>query len=142
MNNIKKIQNLQRCESLKKLDMTLNFVPKSGLLSLHSLQVPNHTTCETHSVNTPIITCRSYIRIPHYYVICAIDYYHDNMEWMKLCIFNCAYIDILQSLSMFQLDKKISGSGLRTLLYSPSGSNVCVALRVNDESLEQQYGQI
>jgi len=37
VNNITKIQNLQRCESLNKLDLTINFVPKSGLLSLASL---------------------------------------------------------------------------------------------------------
>jgi len=28
LNNITRIQNLQRCESLKKLDMTMNFVDK------------------------------------------------------------------------------------------------------------------
>ena len=30
VNNITKIQNLQRCESLRKLDLTINFVGKVG----------------------------------------------------------------------------------------------------------------
>jgi protein TilB len=37
VNNITKVQNLQRCESLSKLDLTVNFIPKAGLLSLPSL---------------------------------------------------------------------------------------------------------
>jgi protein TilB len=32
------IQNLQRCESLNKLDFTVNFIDKAGLLSVESLQ--------------------------------------------------------------------------------------------------------
>lgn len=31
------MQNLQRCESLARLDLTVNFIPKAGLLSLASL---------------------------------------------------------------------------------------------------------
>lgn len=42
LNNISKIQNLQSCESLQKLDMTMNFVPKAGLLSVSSLDVNHH----------------------------------------------------------------------------------------------------
>ena len=38
MNNVTKIQNLQRCESLKKLDLTINFVSKAGLLTVESLR--------------------------------------------------------------------------------------------------------
>lgn len=37
INNITKVQNLQRCESLQRLDLTINFIPKAGLLSLPSL---------------------------------------------------------------------------------------------------------
>jgi protein TilB len=37
INNITKVQNLQRCESLQRLDLTINFIPKAGLLSLRSL---------------------------------------------------------------------------------------------------------
>ncbi len=36
------MQNLQRCESLQKLDLTVNFIAKAGLLSLHSLQANLH----------------------------------------------------------------------------------------------------
>lgn len=34
LNNIRRVQNLQRCESLQRLDLTANFVDKAGLLSL------------------------------------------------------------------------------------------------------------
>jgi protein TilB len=37
LNNISKVQNLQGCESLKKLDLTVNFIAKAGLLTLQSL---------------------------------------------------------------------------------------------------------
>lgn len=37
VNNITKIQNLQRCESLQRLDLTVNFVDKAGLLTIDSL---------------------------------------------------------------------------------------------------------
>lgn len=42
VNNVAKIQNLQRCESLTKLDLTINFVDKPGLLSVASLSVNVH----------------------------------------------------------------------------------------------------
>lgn len=42
VNNLTKIQNLQRCESLQKLDMTVNFLDKAGLLSVQSLQQNEH----------------------------------------------------------------------------------------------------
>lgn len=42
VNNIAKIQNLQRCESLQKLDLTINFIPKAGLLSIASLAGNHH----------------------------------------------------------------------------------------------------
>ena len=38
VNNLRRVENLQRCESLTKLDLTMNFLDKPGLLSLHSLQ--------------------------------------------------------------------------------------------------------
>ena len=34
LNNIQRVQNLQRCESLRRLDLTANFVDTAGLLSL------------------------------------------------------------------------------------------------------------
>ena len=42
VNNLTKVQNLQGCESLQRLDLTVNFIPKAGLLSLHSLQGNGH----------------------------------------------------------------------------------------------------
>ena len=38
VNNIRKIENLQRCESLTKLDLTMNFVEKASLLTVHTLR--------------------------------------------------------------------------------------------------------
>jgi protein TilB len=38
LNNITKLQNLQGCESLQKLDLTVNFIPQAGLLTVCSLQ--------------------------------------------------------------------------------------------------------
>lgn len=38
VNNIRKIENLQRCESLAKLDLTMNFVEKASLLTVHTLR--------------------------------------------------------------------------------------------------------
>ena len=38
VNNVVKIENLQRCESLTKLDLTCNFVSKAGLLTVHTLE--------------------------------------------------------------------------------------------------------
>ena len=42
VNNLTKIQNLQRCESLQKLDLTVNFLDKAGLLSVQSLRHNEH----------------------------------------------------------------------------------------------------
>jgi len=52
VNNITKVQNLQRCESLAKLDLTINFIPKAGLLSLASLG-GNHALRELFLVGNP-----------------------------------------------------------------------------------------
>lgn len=42
INNVTKIENLQKCESLERLDLTINFVPKAGLLTLESLAGNDH----------------------------------------------------------------------------------------------------
>lgn len=46
LNNVERIENLERCESLQKLDLTLNFIGEltsvkslSGLVHLHTLCV-------------------------------------------------------------------------------------------------------
>ncbi len=59
VNNITKVQNLQRCESLRKLDLTVNFVPKAGLLSLVSL-AGNHALRELHLVGNPCTDWHGY----------------------------------------------------------------------------------
>ena len=59
VNNITKVQNLQRCESLAKLDLTINFIPKAGLLSLASL-AGNHALRELFLMGNP---CTDW---PHY----------------------------------------------------------------------------
>lgn len=52
VNNITKIQNLQRCESLQKLDLTINFIPKAGLLSIASL-AGNYNLRELFLIGNP-----------------------------------------------------------------------------------------
>lgn len=52
INNITKVQNLQRCESLQRLDLTINFIPKAGLLSLCSLAA-NYNLRELFLVGNP-----------------------------------------------------------------------------------------
>ena len=52
INNITKVQNLQRCESLQRLDLTINFIPKAGLLSLCSLAA-NYNLQELFLIGNP-----------------------------------------------------------------------------------------
>lgn len=59
VNNITKVQNVQRCESLQKLDLTLNFVPKAGLLSIASL-AGNHNLRELFLVGNPCTDWHGY----------------------------------------------------------------------------------
>jgi protein TilB len=59
VSNITKVQNLQRCESLQKLDLTLNFVPKAGLLSIPSL-AGNHNLREIFLIGNPCTDWHGY----------------------------------------------------------------------------------
>jgi protein TilB len=52
INNITKVQNLQRCESLQRLDLTINFIPKAGLLSLCSLAA-NYNLRDLYLIGNP-----------------------------------------------------------------------------------------
>jgi protein TilB len=52
INNITKVQNLQRCESLQRLDLTINFIPKAGLLSVCSLAA-NYNLQELFLIGNP-----------------------------------------------------------------------------------------
>ena len=59
LNNITRIQNLQRCESLERLDLTANFVPKASLCSVASL-VNNIHFRELHLLGNPCTEWSSY----------------------------------------------------------------------------------
>ena len=68
VNNVTKVQNLARCEALAKLDLTLNFVPKAGLLSLRRALGANHALRELHLLGNPCAEWRGY----RAYVIAAL----------------------------------------------------------------------
>lgn len=59
VNNLTKVQNLQRCESLQKLDLTVNFLDKAGLLTLASLQHNEHLK-ELYLLGNPCAEWHSY----------------------------------------------------------------------------------
>ena len=59
VNNLTKVQNLQGCESLRKLDLTVNFIPKAGLLSLSSLK-SNSQLQELHLLGNPCASWQHY----------------------------------------------------------------------------------
>ncbi|KAK9845226.1 hypothetical protein WJX81_000521 [Elliptochloris bilobata] len=52
INNITRVENLQRCEALAKLDLTVNFVGLAGLLSVASLAA-NPALRELHLTGNP-----------------------------------------------------------------------------------------
>ena len=62
VNNLTKVQNLQGCESLAKLDLSVNFIPLAGLLSLASLQT-NEALRELHLLGNP---CSKWARYRSY----------------------------------------------------------------------------
>ena len=59
INNITKVQNLQRCESLARLDLTMNFIGKASLQSVGSLSA-NIFLTELHLVGNPCTEWASY----------------------------------------------------------------------------------
>lgn len=52
MNNVTRVENLQSCESLQKLDLTMNFVPASALPSLATL-APLYNLRELYLLGNP-----------------------------------------------------------------------------------------
>lgn len=52
VNNISRVENLQHCEALAKLDLTINFVGLTGLPSVASLAA-NHGLRELHLTGNP-----------------------------------------------------------------------------------------
>lgn len=59
LNNITRVQNLQKCESLRKLDLTANFIDKAALPSLCSLQ-HNQRLQELHLLGNPCAKWKGY----------------------------------------------------------------------------------
>lgn len=59
INNISRIENLQRCESLERLDLTMNFVDKLGLCSVSSLASNVHFR-ELHLIGNPCTEWNGY----------------------------------------------------------------------------------
>lgn len=59
INNITKVQNLQRCESLARLDLTMNFVSKANLCTVASLAA-NMDFTELHLVGNPCTEWKGY----------------------------------------------------------------------------------
>ena len=63
MNNIVRVENLQGCESLRKLDLTMNFIPASALPSFANLS-GLYMLRELHLLGNPCQSwehCRQYI---------------------------------------------------------------------------------
>ncbi len=52
VNNITRVENLERCEALSKLDLTMNFLPPAALPSLASL-APLYNLRELHLLGNP-----------------------------------------------------------------------------------------
>ena len=65
MNNVVSIENLQGCESLRKLDLTMNFIPASALPSFANLSGMYHFQ-ELHLLGNP---CQSWERHRQYIVM-------------------------------------------------------------------------
>ncbi len=59
INNITRIENLHRCESLTKLDLTMNFIDRPALSSLANLQ-PLIFLRELHLLGNPCTKWSSY----------------------------------------------------------------------------------
>ena len=59
MNNIESIEGLEKCESLEKLDLTMNFIPQSELYQLEQLAV-NHNLRELFLTGNPCTEFKFY----------------------------------------------------------------------------------
>lgn len=105
VNNITKVQNLQRCESLQKLDLTLNFVPKAGLLSIPSL-AGNYNLRQLFLIGNPCTDWHGYrqyivgklpqlaklVRCPAHGMSCAGVYCGAGLAAQGLCHFVAASV--------------------------------------------------
>ena len=59
LNNIKRLEKLERCESLTKVDLTMNFINKEALPSLACLQENPHLR-EMHLLGNPCTEWQGY----------------------------------------------------------------------------------
>ena len=59
MNNITSVENLEKCESLSKLDLTMNFISLRGLMSVKALAV-NHSLRQLFLMGNPCADFRGY----------------------------------------------------------------------------------
>ena len=59
MNNVTAVENLEKCEALVKLDLTMNFIKADGLMNLRSLSV-NHNLRELFLMGNPCAELRGY----------------------------------------------------------------------------------
>ena len=59
MNNVTTIENLEKCESLVKLDLTMNFITLKGLLKLDRLAV-NHSLRQLFLMGNPCADFEGY----------------------------------------------------------------------------------
>lgn len=59
MNNITSVENLEKCESLSKLDLTMNFISLRGLLSVKTLAV-NHSLRQLFLMGNPCCDFQGY----------------------------------------------------------------------------------
>ena len=59
LNNLRRVENLERCESLAKLDLTMNFIETTSLLSLATLQGNMHLK-ELHLIGNPCTEWSAY----------------------------------------------------------------------------------
>ena len=78
INNITRVQNLQKCESLRKLDLTANFIDKAAVPTLCSLQ-HNQGLRELHLLGNSCTSWHSYRAyvvgsLPQLHsLVCALD---------------------------------------------------------------------
>ena len=59
LNNLTRIESLEACEALQKLDLSVNFVDLPGLSTLQSLRL-NHNLQELHMMGNPCASWPGY----------------------------------------------------------------------------------
>jgi hypothetical protein len=123
VNNVTRIENLQRCESLAKLDLTINFIDKAGLLSVPSLAANVHLT-ELILMGNPCTEWSGYRQfviasLPRLKkLVCFSGYLCNPMLTVVVCICSSG-----------------SRSGGVVAVVGGGGGNFCIWLWTSDEGL-------